>query len=297
MSLIGPAIDERVAQVDANGAVSYIHTDRQSSVIALSDLAGNVTHRRGYGTFGETDPIQMTGTGAQGHPFGYTGRRWDPDLNLYYYRARWYDPELGTFLQTDPIGSLDYVNLYSYLGMEPGNGTDPSGLRVVVTMLGYDVFNKSDQPNSANHAFVHIRDTDSGRSWIARGGPSARGTVEFVTGALTGTLKTRAEVTDTRSSFDTFVIGTEGKDVAKIFQTTIDSMNGPEAVEKAETYAQSVNDRKGSYGLGQNSNSVAFGFFGVLTGSRPDPLAEYPGSETDILRPKTEPPQPMPPGP
>jgi RHS repeat-associated protein len=64
---------------------------------------------------------------STGNPFGYTGRRWDPDLNLYYYRARWYDPQLGTFLQTDPIGSLDYVNLYAYVGLEPGNGTDPSG--------------------------------------------------------------------------------------------------------------------------------------------------------------------------
>jgi RHS repeat-associated protein len=124
----GPAIDERVAQVDANGAVYYIHTDRQNSVIALSDLAGNVTHRRGYGTFGETAPTQMTGEGAHSHPFGYTGRRWEGDLGLYYYRARWYDPELGTFLQTDPIGSLDYINLYAYVGAEPGNGTDPSGM-------------------------------------------------------------------------------------------------------------------------------------------------------------------------
>jgi RHS repeat-associated protein len=62
-------------------------------------------------------------------PFGYTGRRWDPDLGLYYYRARWYDPQLGTFLQTDPIGSLDYINLYAYVGLEPGNGTDPSGMQ------------------------------------------------------------------------------------------------------------------------------------------------------------------------
>jgi RHS repeat-associated protein len=70
----------------------------------------------------------MTGTGAHSHPFGYTGRRWDPDFNLYYYRARWYDPELGTFLETDPIGSLDYVNLYAYVGAEPGNGTDSTGM-------------------------------------------------------------------------------------------------------------------------------------------------------------------------
>jgi RHS repeat-associated protein len=71
--------------------------------------------------------VGTTSAGSSPHPFGYTGRRWDPDLGLYYYRARWYDPQLGTFLQTDPIGALDYVNLYAYVGLEPGNGTDPSG--------------------------------------------------------------------------------------------------------------------------------------------------------------------------
>jgi RHS repeat-associated protein len=74
--------------------------------------------------------VGTTSAGSSPHPFGYTGRRWDPDLGLYYYRARWYDPQLGTFLQTDPIGSLDYVNLYAYVGLEPGNGTDPSGMKV-----------------------------------------------------------------------------------------------------------------------------------------------------------------------
>jgi RHS repeat-associated protein len=126
----GAAIDERVAQVDANGAVTFIHNDKQNSVIAISDTAGNPVVRRGYGVYGETDAAQMTlaAPGTTPHPFGYTGRRWDPDLGLYYYRARWYDPALGTFLQTDPIGSLDYINLYSYVGLEPGNGTDPSGM-------------------------------------------------------------------------------------------------------------------------------------------------------------------------
>jgi RHS repeat-associated protein len=103
------------------------------NMIAISDGVGNPVVRQGYGTYGETDPAQMVGTtsaGSTAHPFGYTGRRYDPDLGLYYYRARWYDPSLGTFLQTDPIGSLDYINLYAYVGLEPGNAADPTGMHV-----------------------------------------------------------------------------------------------------------------------------------------------------------------------
>jgi RHS repeat-associated protein len=153
----GAAIDERVAQLDPAGNVVFIHNDRQHSkfaialratlargVIAISNILGAVIQKRAYGTYGgeadqgevrgtstppnDTDQMRLQPNATTIHPFGYTGRRWDPDLGLYYYRARWYDPALGTFLETDPIGSLDYINLYSYVGLEPGNGTDPSGL-------------------------------------------------------------------------------------------------------------------------------------------------------------------------
>ena len=57
----------------------------------------------------------------------YTGREYDGETGLCYYRAREYSPELGRFLQRDPIGQMDQVNLYTYVGNSPMGGVDPSG--------------------------------------------------------------------------------------------------------------------------------------------------------------------------
>jgi RHS repeat-associated protein len=61
-------------------------------------------------------------------PFIFTGRRYDPETEIYYYRARYYVPELGRFISRDPIGYLGGMSLYEYTQGKPSRRVDPFGL-------------------------------------------------------------------------------------------------------------------------------------------------------------------------
>jgi RHS repeat-associated protein len=65
--------------------------------------------------------------GAGEAAYRFAGRRLDSETGLYHNRARAYSPSLGRFLQPDPIGVADNINLYAYTGNDPVNATDPSG--------------------------------------------------------------------------------------------------------------------------------------------------------------------------
>jgi RHS repeat-associated protein len=63
------------------------------------------------------------------HGFAFTGREWDTEIGLAYYRARYYDPKSGRFLSEDPIGFSGGFNFYEYVGGDPVNRRDPFGLK------------------------------------------------------------------------------------------------------------------------------------------------------------------------
>jgi len=100
-------------------ARNWLESDERGTVIATSDSTGTATVYT-YGPYGEP-------TNWSGSRFRYTGQIALFEAKLYHYKARIYDPALGRFLQTDPIRNKDDFNLYTYVGNDPLDRTDPSG--------------------------------------------------------------------------------------------------------------------------------------------------------------------------
>jgi RHS repeat-associated protein len=120
--VFGPGIDEPIVWYEGpvTGAKTWLFADHLGSIVALD---GSSTGIKTYGPYGEPLPASA----ASGDRFRYTGQQMASELGLYYYKARFYSPALGRFLQTDPVGYRSDLNLYAYVGNDPVNGIDPNG--------------------------------------------------------------------------------------------------------------------------------------------------------------------------
>jgi RHS repeat-associated protein len=116
----GPRADEALA-IDDGATVSCLHADAFGSIVAVSSSAGVVTMTRQYDAWG----YPLVGDSQAG--VAYTGREWDPEVGLYYYRSRFYDPKLGRFISPDAIGFEGGDNFYVYVSNSPVNAIDPFG--------------------------------------------------------------------------------------------------------------------------------------------------------------------------
>jgi len=123
--------------VDGQGETKYhYHYDGRGSVTAITAATNNslVEYYR-YDVYGKVTMYDSSDSriysSTVDNPYYFTGRRLDPETDLYYYRARMYSFHLGRFLQPDPIGYAADLNLYRYCGNNPVNWVDPWGLAEV----------------------------------------------------------------------------------------------------------------------------------------------------------------------
>ncbi len=144
----GPGIDEPLEIRQASGAEYFLHADGLGSIVAATDINGNVVERIEYESYGQ--PVFLDERGASpvvesqsltGSPFAFTGQPYDNETGLYDYRARYYDPVVGRFTQQDPLGLRGGgINLYAYATNQPLRYRDPMGTTLNVGGLSSCIF-------------------------------------------------------------------------------------------------------------------------------------------------------------
>ena len=114
----------------------YSLSDRQGSIVGLMGEDGTVVERVAYDTWGApwvtTSNVQTVAPYASslGNRLLFQSHLWDPDVDLYFMRARVFDPFRGEFLQRDPSGYADSVNMYAGFANDPVDNRDPTGRNV-----------------------------------------------------------------------------------------------------------------------------------------------------------------------
>ena len=162
----GLNIDEPLAML-RSGTTNYYQADGLGSVTSLSNVAGALAQTYTFDSFGK----QIGSTGSLTNPFQYTAREFDSETSLYFYRARYYDPQTGRFIGEDPLKFGASPDLYNYLDNDPTSWLDPSGLCKVdmrytpVKRLGITI---------GYHATIIVTDNTGGKSTplFYRGQPS-----------------------------------------------------------------------------------------------------------------------------
>jgi RHS repeat-associated protein len=130
--LYGMGADQVLAQDSETGMVWSL-ADRLGSIDVLVNEQGSIVDQRTYDSFGNT--LSQLDPNVK-FRFGYTGRESDPETGLYYYRARYFDANVGRFISTDPIGfEAGDSNLYRYVFNNSTTYTDPSG-EIIPLLLG-----------------------------------------------------------------------------------------------------------------------------------------------------------------
>ncbi|WP_249820634.1 RHS repeat-associated core domain-containing protein, partial [Escherichia coli] len=126
-----PGSYEPLARVDKAGKegpnrILYFHTDVNGAPEEMTDSDGRIVWETGYQVWGNT--IQEKDHGRVEQNLRYQGQYLDRETGLHYNLHRYYDPDVGRFMVTDPIGLAGGINLYAY-APNPLGWIDPLGLK------------------------------------------------------------------------------------------------------------------------------------------------------------------------
>ena len=128
--IFGISVDD-VLQMQRGSNTYYYHKNHLGSVVALTDGSGNLVERYEYDPYGQPSFFDVNDNAlsqsAVGNSILFTGRDYDVETGLYYYRARSMHTSLGRFLQFDPLMYIDGLNLYAYVNENPINIIDAYG--------------------------------------------------------------------------------------------------------------------------------------------------------------------------
>ncbi len=193
--LHGPAVDQVLAQDDGAGEVLWMLADHLGTVRDLADDDGSILNHLKYDSYGN---LIDQSNAAFATRYGFAGREFDRDANLYYFRSRFYDASLGRFINEDPIGLRNgESSLYVYAGSSPISAVDPLGTcRIEIFFQKLDrptglsntlnkvsnLFGQGNQfPTTIYHTHVVFSDThgQSTAEGVPTGFPSLKGKLEL----------------------------------------------------------------------------------------------------------------------
>ncbi len=218
---------------DPNDWTNYtFHHDHLNSVTALTGHAGSTEETTRYDAFGQPLNLVLPGTG---NDLLYTGREYDRGTGLYYYRARYYDLEIGRFISEDPLGFAAGINFYAYVNNNPINFNDPTGKLVTpetiwdVANVGIGSYSLTSNLREGNYGWAAIDAVGLGYDVFATAVPFLPAGVSAGLSALRAgnTVVNSAQV-----GMDVARVANVSNDVARAISTTGNAMQTGQAIHR-----------------------------------------------------------------